>query len=548
MLPRLEAGIPPSVRLTVVSDRSLSISASFTDVKLTLVFTVVLVVLVIFAFLRSFWATVIPSVTVPLSLVGTFAVLYLCGYSLDNLSLMALTLAVGLVVDDAIVMLENIFRHLEHGDDALTAALKGSAEIGFTMVSITVSLIAVFIPLLFMGGIIGRLFREFGVTVSLAVVLSALIALTLSPMMAALFLQDPRSVRHGRSYQWSERAFERLINGYEWALKLVLRFRLTTMLVNLALIALSGWLIVTIPKGFFPEEDTGMIFGFTEASPDISFVGMADLQQRAAAVVLQDPDAATVGTAIGGGASSGINTGRMFISLKPRSERNASKAEIIQRLRPRLAQVPGITTYLQPLETIQIGGRLSRAEYQYTLQDVDMAQLQEWAPKLDAKLKTLPGLQDVASDLEHTSPQLMIRINRDLAARLGVNPSVIESTLYDVFGQRYVTEIYAPLNTYHVVMEVAPAYQEDVSALSRLYVHARAGSYRSASSPIWCRRRRCRSTIRASFRRSRCPSISPPALRSARRSAPSTRRPARSGCPRRSRLRSRARLRRFRVR
>jgi hydrophobe/amphiphile efflux-1 (HAE1) family protein len=475
MLPRLEAGIPPSVKLIAVSDRSLSISASIADVQLTLCFTVILVVLVIFAFLRSFWATMIPSITIPLSLVGTFAVLYVGGYSIDNLSLMALTLAVGLVVDDAIVMLENIFRYLEHGDDALTAALKGSAEIGFTIVSITVSLIAVFIPLLFMGGIIGRLFREFGVTVSVAVVLSALIALTLSPMMAALFLQDPRSVRHGRLYQWSESAFDQLIHGYEHGLKLVLRFRLWTMLVNLGLIALSGWLIMTIPKGFFPEEDTGMVFGFTEASPDISFMGMADLQQRAAGVVLQDPAVATVGSAIGGGASSGNNTGRMYIGLKPRDERRVTEAQVIQRLRPKLAQVPGITTYLQPIETIQIGGRLSRTEYQYTLQDIDMAELQEWAPKLEAKLKTLPGLQDVASDLERTSPQLMIRINRDLASRLGVNPSVIESTLYDAFGQRYVTEIYAPLNTYHVVLEVTPAYQKDVSALSRLYVRGSGG-------------------------------------------------------------------------
>jgi multidrug efflux pump subunit AcrB len=458
MLPRLEAGIPPSVKLSVVSDRSLSISASFTDVQLTLCFTVVIVILVIFAFLRSFWATMIPSVTIPLALVGTFSVLYLGGYSLDNLSLMALTLAVGLVVDDAIVMLENIFRYLEQGDDALTAALKGSGEIGFTVVSITVSLIAVFIPLLFMGGIVGRLFREFGVTVSVAVVLSALIALTLSPMMAALFLKDPRSVKHGRLYRWSERAYERVLHGYERALKLVLRFRFWTMLVNLALIALTGWLIVAIPKGFIPEEDTGMVFGFTQASEDVSFMGMADLQQKAAAVILKDPDVATVGSAIGGGASSGNNTGRMFISLKPLNERTATESEIIERLRPKLARVPGITTYLQPVEIIQIGGRLSRTEYQYTLQDIDMAEVDRWAPKLEAKLKSLPGLQDVASDLERTSPQLMIRINRDLASRLGVDPSVIESTLYDAFGQGYVTEIYAPLNTYHVVMEVKPDY------------------------------------------------------------------------------------------
>ncbi len=475
MLPQLQAGIPPSVKLTMVSDRSLSISASFTDVKLTLGFTIALVVLVIFAFLRSFWATVIPNITVPLALVGTFAVLYLGGYSLDNLSLMALTLAVGLVVDDAIVMLENIYRYLEKGDDALTAALKGSSEIGFTIVSISISLIAVFIPLLFMSGIVGRLFREFGVTVAVAIVLSAIIALTLSPTMAALVLRDPRSVRHGRLYEWSERAFERTIRGYERALRLVLRFRFWAMLLNLALIALTGWLVVTIPKGFFPDEDTGLIFGFTEASPSISFMGMADLQQRAAAVILKDPDVLTAGSAIGGGASSGINTGRLFISLKAWNKRKATEDQIIARLRPKLAQVPGITTYLQPVQSIQIGGRLSRTQYQYTLQDINMQELQEWAPKVEAKMKSVGGLEDVASDLEQTSPQLTIRINRDLAARLGISPSAIETTLYDAFGQRYVTELYAPLNTYHVVMEVMPAYQQDVSALSHLYVEGSGG-------------------------------------------------------------------------
>jgi hydrophobe/amphiphile efflux-1 (HAE1) family protein len=471
MLPQLETGIPPAVKLIVVSDRSLSISASVRDVQVTLGFTIVLVVIVIFAFLRSFWATVIPSVTIPLSLVGTFVVLYLAGDSIDNLSLMGLTLAVGLVVDDAIVMLENIYRYLEQGDDALTAALRGAGEIGFTIVSITGSLIAVFIPILFMGGVIGRLFREFGVTVSAAIVLSAVIALTLSPMMAALFLANPREARHGRLYQWSERVFERAIARYHRLLQTVLRFRLWAMLVNLALIALTGWLIVTIPKGFIPQEDTGMIFGFTQASPDISFMGMADLQQRAVAVILKDPDVATVGSAVGGGASSGLNTGRLYISLKPRNEREASEGEIIQRLRPQLAEVPGIKTFLQPLETIRIGGRLSRTEYQYTLQDIDLAELQQWAPKVEDKLKTIPGLQDVASDLELAAPQLKIEINRDLASRLGVNPSLIESTLYDAFGQRYVTEIYGQLNTYHVVMEVAPAYQQDISALSRIYVH-----------------------------------------------------------------------------
>jgi hydrophobe/amphiphile efflux-1 (HAE1) family protein len=474
MLPTLQAGIPPSVKLTMVSDRSLSISASFADVKKTLGLTIVLVVIVIFAFLRSLWATIIPSITVPLSLVGSFGVLYLGGYSLDNLSLMALTLAVGLVVDDAVVMLENIFRYLEEGDDAQTAALKGSAEIGFTIVSITVSLIAVFIPLLFMGGIIGRLFREFAITVTAAIILSALIALTLSPMMAALFLKDPRAVEHGRLYQWSERAFDYVFERYGRALKWMLRMRLWVMLLNLALIALTAVLIVVIPKGFFPDEDTGMIYAFTEASPDVSFMGMADLQQRAAAVLQKDPAIATVGSAIGGGGSSGLNTGRMFISLKPENQRDPI-GKVIQRLRPELAKVPGITTYLQPVVSIRIGGRLSRTQYQYTLQDIDMEELYQWAPKLEDKFKGVPGLQDVASDLEATSPQMMIDIDRDLASRLGVSASAIETTLYGAFGQQYVTQIYAPLNTYHVVMEVAPQYQEDPSALSRLYVHGTGG-------------------------------------------------------------------------
>ncbi|MBV9014130.1 MAG: efflux RND transporter permease subunit, partial [Alphaproteobacteria bacterium] len=435
----------------------------------------VLVILVIFLFLRSFWATVIPSLTVPLALVGTFAVLYVGGYSLDNLSLMALTLAVGLVVDDAIVMLENIFRYLEQGDDRLTAALKGAGEIGFTIVSITISLIAVFIPILFMGGIIGRLFREFGIAVSAALILSAIIALTLSPSLAALVLTNPHTARHGRLYQWSERVWERILHTYERTLRGALRIRLLLMLVNLALIVVTGWMIMAIPKGFFPTEDTGMIFGFTQASPDTSYMGMADAQQRAAAVVMQDPDVDSMGSAIGGAGSSGLNTGRMFISLKPWGKRKASETEVIQRLRPKLAQVPGITTFLQPVETIRVGGRLSRTQYQYTLQDANMEELYQWAPKVEAKLKTVAGLQDVASDLQQSSPQLMIQIDRDMATRLGVNPNLMESTLYGAFGQRYVTQIYATLNTYHVVLEVAPAYQEDVSALSRIYVHGSGG-------------------------------------------------------------------------
>ncbi|HJU17671.1 MAG TPA: efflux RND transporter permease subunit, partial [Stellaceae bacterium] len=474
-LPSLKASIPQAIQLSVISDRSLSIRASVSDVEFALGFTIVLVVAVIFMFLRAFWATAIPSITVPLSLVGTFGVMYVLGYSLDNLSLMALTLAVGLVVDDAIVMLENIFRHLEHGDDPLAAALKGAGEIGFTIVSITISLIAVFIPILFMGGIVGRLFREFAVTVTIAVVLSAVIALTLSPTMAALVLTDPRRVRHGRLYRTSERAFRRLVEGYERLLRLVLRFRLWALLFNLALIGLSLWLVVVIPKGFLPQEDTGMIFGFTKADPGISFAQMAALQQRATAVVLSDPDVESAGSAIGGGGSSGANTGRIFVTLKPWDQRNATAQQIIARLRPELARVPGINTYLQSVQNVQIGARLAATQYQYTLQDMNAAELYEWAPKLLARLKTIPGLTDVASDQESAAPQLALDINRDLAARLGVNVNDVEQTLGYAFGQRYVAQLYGTTNTYHILMEVAPQYQQDPSALSRLYVRGAGG-------------------------------------------------------------------------
>jgi hydrophobe/amphiphile efflux-1 (HAE1) family protein len=475
-LPNLQAGIPPGVKSSIISDRSVSIRESFADVKLTLLGAIVLVILVIFAFLRSFWATAIPSVTVPLSLVGTFGVMYALGYSLDNLSLMALTLAVGLVVDDAIVVLENIFRHLEQGRDRVTAALMGSQEIGFTIISITVSLIAVFIPLLFMGGIVGRLFREFGVVVTLAVALSAVIALTLSPMMASLVLNDPKTVRHGRLYRWSERGFERLINAYERGLQFTLRHQRFTMALNLLLIVLSGWMFYAMPKGFFPQEDTGLLFGFSQADPDISFPGMSRHQDAVAKVIAADPDVAAFGSSIGGTGGTGLNTGRIFIQLKPLSQRTARADQIIQRLRPKLAAIPGITVFLQSIQNIQVGGRLARTQYQYTLQDVDIAELNSWAPKVLEKLRTLPGLQDVATDQSTGAVQLTININRDSAARLGVNVSTIQQTLYDAFGQPFITQLYGPLNTYHVLLEVAPRYQTDVSALTRIYVHGSGGT------------------------------------------------------------------------
>ncbi|ACK52295.1 acriflavin resistance protein [Methylocella silvestris BL2] len=476
MLPTLQAGVPPAIKLSIVSDRSISIRDSFSDVKITLMGTIALVIVVIFVFLREFWATIIPALTVPLSLVGTFAVMFGLGYSLDNLSLMALTLAVGLVVDDAIVMLENIFRHMEMGKDRVTAALDGSKEIGFTIVSITISLIAVFIPLLFMAGIVGRLFREFGVTVTVAIVLSAFIALTLSPMIAALVLKNPHSVKHGRLYQMSERGFEKLVSGYEHILKLSLRYRAPVMILNVALIAISIYLFMSMPKGFFPQEDTGMLTGFMQADQDISFDGMKGRQEAALRVLMQDSDITAVGSLIGGNASSGFNTGRAFIQLKPVGERHATADQIIQRLRLKLAEIPGILTYLQSVQNIQLGGRISRTQYQYTLQDTDINELDVWAPKLLEKLKGSPLLQDVASDQQTGSPMLMIDVDRDAASRLGVNISTVQQTLSDAYGQAYVTQIYAPLNTYHVVMEVEPEFQRDVTALSQLYVRGSGGA------------------------------------------------------------------------
>jgi hydrophobe/amphiphile efflux-1 (HAE1) family protein len=474
-LPRLEAAIPRAIHVSVIADRSLSIRASVGDVEFALGLTLVLVVLVTFAFLRTFWATVIPSITMPLSLVGTFGVMYLLGYSLDNLSLMALTLAVALVVDDAVVMLENIFRYLEAGDDPLTAALKGAGEIGFTIVSITVSLIAVFIPILFMGGIVGRLFREFGVTVTIAVTLSAIIALTLSPMMAALTLENPHGMRHGWFYQANERAFAWLRDGYEGLLRLVLRWRFWAFLLNLGLIALSFWLVIAIPKGFLPEEDTGLIFAFTKADPDVSFAQMAALQQRASAVVLKNPNVQSLGSAIGGGASTGVNTGRMFINLKPWDERKATAQQVIAQLRPGLAKVPGIETFMQVLQDVRVGARLSPTEYQYTLQDMNSAELYRWAPKILAGMKTISGLTQLTSDQQTDAPQVQLDIDRSLAARFGVNVDTIEQTLGEAFGQRYVAQLYGTTNTYHIVMELAPQYQNDPSALSRIYVSGAGG-------------------------------------------------------------------------
>ncbi|QGN00185.1 efflux RND transporter permease subunit [Methylocystis parvus] len=474
-LPRLRQGMPASIELSVVSDRSVSIRESFADVKWTLVAAVVLVILVIFAFLRNIRAAAIPSVTVPLSLVGTFAAMYVLGYTLDNLSLMGLTLAVGLVVDDAIVMVENIFRYLERGQDAKSAAIDGAQEIGFTIVSITISLIAVFIPILFMSGIVGRLFREFGVVVSTAVALSALIALTLSPMMASLLLLNPEEARHGRLYDLSERAFDRVVAFYTRGLDFTLRHQPSIMTLNIALIFASGWLFYHLPKGFFPQEDTGIVFGVTQADEDISFDGMAQRQQKVAEIIAQDPAVESFGSFIGGGASSGMNTGRFFIQLKPFTERLANADAIIQRLRGKFSEVPGVMTFLQSIQNIRIGARLTATQYQYTLRDIDLRELNDWAPRVFAKMRTLHGLLDVASDQQTGGSRLMINVDRDAAERLGVHVTGIQQTLYDSFGKPFIAQLYGSTNTYRVILEVERQYQTGASAISRIYVNSANG-------------------------------------------------------------------------
>lgn len=472
MLPQLQAAIPKDIQVTIQSDRTQTIRASVSDVRFTLVLTVALVVMVIFVFLRNFWATVIPAVTVPLSLIGTFAILYEFGYSLDNLSLMALTIAVGFVVDDAVVVIENIFRHLEEGLSPMQASIKGAGEIGFTIVSITLSLIAVFIPLFLMGGYVGLLFREFAITVSVSLVLSLVISLTLTPMMCSRLL-TPETHQHGRLYRLLERGFDNLLALYGRGLDIVLRHQFITLMVMLGTIVLTGYLYVVIPKGFFPQQDTGMITGITEASEDISFPAMAERQQAAANIVLQDPAVASVGSYVGpGGPTATLNNGRMFIALKPQGERNASADEVINRLRPKLAGLQGITLYMQAAQDITIGGRVSRTQYQYTLTDPDPAELNQWSAQFLEKLKTIPGIADIASDQQNAGPLLDITINRDIASSHGILPATIDNTLSDAFGQRIVSTMLTQQNQYHVVLEVQPQFQFGPSALSDIYVNS----------------------------------------------------------------------------
>jgi HAE1 family hydrophobic/amphiphilic exporter-1/multidrug efflux pump len=472
-LPRLEAAIPPSIHVDIAIDRTQTIQASVSDVEFTMLLTIALVVMVIFLFLRSFWATVIPSVTVPMALVGTFGVMYVLGYSLDNLSLMALTIAVGFVVDDAIVMIENIVRHLEAGMTPMEAAHKGAGEIGFTIISISISLIAVFIPLLLMGGIVGRLFREFAVTVTVTILVSAFVSLTLTPMMCSRFLRSSHDVQHGRFYNATERAFDLLLHGYDRGLKWVLRHQPLTLGILILTIAATGALYVVVPKGFFPQQDTGVIFGTSEAAQDISFAGMVERQRALADVVTRDPDVAGFLSAVGAsGFSPSLNTGRFFINLKPHDQRKSSADQIINRLRPQLARIEGVALFLQVPQDINVGGRLSRTQYQYTLQDADLDELNHWAPIMLAKLKTLPQLQDVATDQQANAPTATLTINRDTAARFGIQPQLIDDTLYDAFGQRQVTQYFTQLDQYHVILEVDPALQTDPTTLQKIYVNS----------------------------------------------------------------------------
>ncbi len=476
LLPRLADTIPKAVNVQVLIDRTETIRASVKDVQFTLVLTVVLVVLVIFLFLRSLTATVIPSVAVPLSLVGTFGVMYLVGYSLDNLSLMALTISTGFVVDDAIVMIENIDRFIEEGHPPFEAALLGAKQIGFTIISLTVSLVAVLIPLLFMGGIIGRLFREFAVTLSTAIVVSAIVSLTLTAMMCAYLLQ-PKGAQHGRLYRASERFFEWMIRGYERGLKVVLRHQPLVLAITIGTLIVTVILFWTIPKGFFPLQDTGMLQGVTEAPPDISFPEMMVRQEALVDVVRADPDVESVASFIGSdGTNPTTNSGRLSITLKSRDERHAGAPEIVRRLLRQATVVHGIDLYLQQVQDLQVDNRVSRTQYQYTLEDANPGELAVWGPKLLDKLKSLPMLRDVASDQQSAGLQASLRIDRDTASRLGVTTQAIDDTLYDAFGQRQISIIFTQLNQYRVILEVKPEFQRSPNALDRIYVRSVSGS------------------------------------------------------------------------
>jgi hydrophobe/amphiphile efflux-1 (HAE1) family protein len=469
-LPQLEASIPPSIKVSVIADRTTTIRASVADVQFTLILTIALVVGVIFLFLRNLWATVIPAVAVPVSIIGTFGVMYAFGYSLDNLSLMGLSIAVGFVVDDAIVMVENIARHIEMGKTPMQAALEGAGEIGFTILSISISLVAVFIPLLLMSGMVGRMFQEFAVTVTVAIAVSALVSLTLTPMMGARLLRREDPEQQGRLSRGLEWCFDALLGVYDRALVVALRHRFVTLMVMVATVAATAWLFIIIPKGFFPEQDTGLILGITQAAQDVSPSGMATLQQNVLAVVEKDPAVAAASGYIGaGGATSTENQGRVFIALKPKAERS-SMSDVMARLSQEMKSVSGVQLFLQPVQDINIGGRLTATQYQYTLTDVDISELNRWAPIVQNALSKLPQIIDLTSDQQSAAPQVTLAINRDVASRLGITAADIDNVLYDAFGQRPISQLFTSLNQYFVIMEVDPGFQLGPNALQRIYV------------------------------------------------------------------------------
>ncbi|AXC12861.1 Cation efflux system protein CusA [Acidisarcina polymorpha] len=483
LLPQLETTLPVSIKVTQLTDLTTAIQASVDDVEFELMLTIALVVMVIFLFLRNLYATIIPSVAVPLSLVGTFGAMYALGYSLDNLSLMALTISTGFVVDDAIVMIENIARYLEAGDSPMEAALKGAEQIGFTIVSLTVSLIAVLIPLLFMGDVVGRLFREFAVTLAVTIILSAVVSLTLTPMMASRILKHTPEDQQGRFYQASERVFENMIAFYGRTLKVVLRFQPLTLLVAVATLALTVFLYIIIPKGFFPVQDTGVIQGISQAPETISFKAMAQKQQQLAQIILQDPAVESLSSFIGAdGTNTTLNSGRMSINLKPLDQRHISAADVIRRLQKSLPQVQGITLFMQPVQNITVDDRVSRTQYQYTLEDPDQAELNLWTSRFVDKLKQLPEITDVATDQQTGGLTTSLVIDRVTASRLGIAPTTIDNTLYDAFGQRQINTMYTQLNQYHVILETDPHFQSDPDKLHQMYIQANASSGASGAA------------------------------------------------------------------
>jgi multidrug efflux pump len=483
LMPQLVSNLPKGIQVTTLTDLTTGIKSSIADVEFELLLAIALVVLVIFVFLRSVSATIIPSVAVPLSLIGTLAVMYSFGYSLDNLSLMALTIATGFVVDDAIVMIENISRYIEHGDKPMDAALKGAEQIGFTILSLTVALIATLIPLLFMGDVVGRLFREFAVTLAVTIAFSAIVSLTLTPMMCARILKHKTEAQQGRLFRASERVFERVISFYGRTLKVVLEYQTVTLLVALATLLLTVFLYVVIPKGFFPVQDTGVIQGISQAAASVSSRAMAEKQQQLANVVLADPAVESLSSFIGAdGTNTTLNSGRMSITLKPLSLRKISASDLIRRLKPKLEQIQGIQLFMEPVQNITVDDRISRTQYQYTLEDSDANELNEWSERFVARLSQLPELANVATDQQLGGLAVYLKIDRITASRLGIAPSTIDNTLYDAFGQRQISTMYTQVNQYHVILETEPQFQQDPGKLDHLYIQAGAAAGTSGAA------------------------------------------------------------------